>query len=154
MKVTPSDMGVCNTSQVCIPRHPIYGETERFLHVWPKLARIFLLKSYLFTGSLWRCLSWSQANLHFGHQQFSLITDMVLPNLTLSLFPLFLNYQILYFPLLQYLTCLGICWFCKIPLTLLLRIHSSWHHSFHRITYVKYLGYCGGQKFWRHLHVS
>ena len=116
MKVTPSDMGVCNTSQVCIPRHPIYGETERFLHVWPKLARIFLLKSYLFTGSLWRCLSWSQANLHFGHQQFSLITDMILPNLTLSLFPLFLNYQILYFPLLQFLTCLGICWYCKIPM--------------------------------------
>ena len=105
-------------------------------------------------GVLMALPSWSQANLHFGHQQFFLITDMVLPTLTLSLFPLFLNYQILYFPLLQFLTCLGICWFCKIPLTLLLRIRSSWHHSFHRITYVKYLGYCGGQKFWRHLHVS
>ena len=116
MKVTPSDMGVHNTSQVCIPRHPICGETGRFLHVWPKLARIFLLKSYLFTGSLWRCLSWSQANLRFGYQQISLITDVIIPNLTLSLFSLFPNYQVVYFPLLQFLTCLGICWYCKIPM--------------------------------------
>ena len=56
MKVTPSDMGVCNTSQVSIPGHLIYGQTGRFLHVRPKLARIFSLKSYLFKGSFWRCL--------------------------------------------------------------------------------------------------
>ena len=124
--VTPSDMGVCNTSQVCIPRHLIYGQTGRFLHVRPKLARIFLLKSYLFKGSFWRCLQVlgkppirpsTILMMLFFILDYGYDTPYSNP-ISISSLPFFINSPL---PLPWRLICMGICWNCKFPLTLPLR---------------------------------
>ena len=74
-----------------------------------QVGKNLLIEVLPFHGVLMALPILAQANLRFGYQQISLITDVIIPNLTLKLFSLVPNYQVVYFPLLQFLTCLGIC---------------------------------------------